>query len=97
LPQAPSPAPDADPRETRPTVPLARLFLLTIVTAALALAAQALLAATDAPAAGVLIRLIVPLGAAAVLYLGLRPYPAAGRARLGLMVAAALFLIGLSL
>jgi hypothetical protein len=78
-------------------VPLARLFLLTIVTAAFALAAQALLAATDAPASGVLIRVIVPLGAAAVVFVGLRPYPVAGRARLALMVAAALFLVGVSL
>jgi hypothetical protein len=78
-------------------VPLGRLFLLTIVTAAFALAAQALLALTEAPAREVLIRVIVPLGAAALLFFGLRPYPAAGRARVALMVAAALFLVGLSL
>jgi hypothetical protein len=89
----PEPAPDGD---ARPVLPLARLLLLTVVTAAFALAAQALLAATDAPASGPLIRVIVPLGAAAVVFFGLRPYPAAGRARLALMVAAALFLIGLS-
>jgi hypothetical protein len=88
------PAPD---RPQRPALPLPRLLLLTIVTAAFALFAQALLALADAPAAGVLIRLIVPLGAAAVVFFGLRPYPPAGRARIALMVAAALFLVGLSL
>jgi len=91
---APEPAPE---RPARPVLPLARLLLLTIVTAAFALAAQALLAAGDAPAAGVLIRAIVPLGAGTVVFFGLRPYPAAGRARLALMVAAALFIVGLSL
>jgi hypothetical protein len=85
------------PSPPRPQIPLARLLLLTVVTAAFALAAQALLAATDAPASGALIRGIVPLGAGAALFFGLRPYPTAGRARLALMVAVALVLIGLSL
>jgi hypothetical protein len=78
-------------------MPLGRLFLLTIVTTALALALEALLAATEAPAAGVLILIVIPAAAAAVIFFGLRPYPLAGRARLAAMVAAALFLAGMAL
>jgi 4-hydroxybenzoate polyprenyltransferase len=81
----------------RPALPLRRLFLLTFLTAALAFALQALLAATNAPAADALILLLVPIAAGAVIFLGLRPYPAAGRLRLAIMVAVALFLVGLTL
>lgn len=82
--------------DPRPTVPLRRLFLLTVVTAAFAFALQTLLAITDAPAAGAINLLVVPPAAGAVLFFGLRPYPAAGRLRLALMVAVALFLVGLT-
>jgi len=78
-------------------MPLRRLLLLTILTAAFAFALQALLVVTGAPAADALILLLVPVAAAAVIFFGLRPYPAAGRARLAAMVAVALFLLGLSL
>jgi len=81
----------------RPIMPLRRLFLLAVPTAAIAFALQAVLAVTDAPAAGALILLLVPVAAAAVVFLGLRPYPTAGRLRLAAMVAVALFLLGLSL
>ncbi len=80
----------------RPTIPLRRLLLLTLLTAGLALALQALLAATNPPAATALNLLLVPIGAGAVIFLGLRPYPAAGRLRLAIMVAVALFLAGLA-
>ena len=82
---------------SRPRIPLRRLLLLTILTAAFAFALQALLAVTGAPAADALILLLVPVAAAAVIFFGLRPYPTAGRARLAAMVAVALFLLGLSL
>ena len=81
----------------RPTMPLGRLFLLTVVTAAAAFALEALLAATDAPAAGFLTLVLFPLAAAAVIFFGLRPYPMAGRARLSAMVAVALFVAGMAL
>jgi hypothetical protein len=55
------------------------------------------LAVTETPAAGVLILVLVPVAAAAVIFVGLRPYPTAGRLRLAAMVAVALFLLGLSL
>ena len=80
-----------------PRIPYLRLLGLTVVTAALAFAVQAALSATDAPAAGAVNLVVVPIAAAAVLFVGLRPYPAAGRARLAVMVAAALFLAGLAL
>lgn len=79
-----------------PKVPLRRLFLLTVVTAAFAFALQALLAIAGAPAAGAINLLVVPPAAGAVIFLGLRPYPAAGRLRLALMVTVALFLLGLT-
>jgi hypothetical protein len=55
------------------------------------------LAATNAPVAGVVILLVVPVAAAAVVFFGLRPYPTVGRLRLAAMVAVALFILGLSL
>ena len=78
-------------------MPLRRLFLLTIVTAAFAFALQALLAVTDAPAAPTISLVVVPEAAAAIVFFGLRPYPAIGRLRLAMMVAVALFLLGLAL
>lgn len=81
----------------RPQLPLRRLFLLTVLTAALAFALQAILAVTGAPAGEALIRLAIPLAAAAVIFFGLRPYPTAGRTRLAVMVGVALFLLGLAL
>ena len=81
----------------RPTVPLRRLFLLTVVTAAIAFALQATLAATGAPSAEAISRLVIPIAAGAVIFFGLRPYPLSGRLRLALMTALALFLAGLGL
>ncbi len=94
---------DARPQEEdkrpapRPTIPLRRLFLLTVLTAALAFVLQVVLAATSVPAAGALNLLLVPIAAGAVIFLGLRPYPAAGRLRLAIMVTVALFLAGLTI
>lgn len=78
-------------------MPLRRLLLLTVATAAIAFAIQVVLAATDAPAAVALNLLLVPIAAGGVIFLGLRPYPAAGRLRVATMVAVALFLVGLTL
>jgi hypothetical protein len=75
-------------------MPLGRLLLLTIVTSALAFALQALLAVAGAPAAEAITLLVIPVVAAAVIFFGLRPYPAAGRVRTALMVAVAVFLLG---
>ena len=94
---------DARSRQTdkrpapRPTIPLRRLFLLTVLTAALAFVLQVVLAATSVPAAVALNLLLVPIAAGAVIFLGLRPYPAAGRLRLAIMVTVALFLAGLTI
>ena len=89
----------APPRasKSQPQIPLRRLLLLTVVTAAIAFAVQALLAATDAPSAGAINTAVVPIAAGTVVFAGLRPYPLAGRLRLALMVAVGLFLVGLSL
>ena len=81
----------------RPRIPLHRLLLLTVITAAIAFALQALLAATNAPAAEAINILLVPPIAGAIIFAGLRPYPLAGRLRLAAMVAVALFLLGLSI
>lgn len=78
----------------RAVVPLRRLLLLTVATAAFAFAIQALLAASDPPAAGGLVLLLVPAAAAAIVFVGTRPYPLAGRIRLGVMVAVGLLLGG---
>jgi len=83
--------------DTRPTVPLRRLFLLTLLTAAIAFAVQATLAVTDPPLADVLRLLVTPLVAGAVVLAWLRPYPLAGRLRLAAMVTVAMFLVGLGL
>ena len=56
-----------------------------------------MLAATSVPAAVALNLLLVPIAAGAVIFLGLRPYPAAGRLRLAIMVPVALFLAGLTI
>jgi hypothetical protein len=68
-----------------------------VVTAAFAFALQALLTATDAPAATAINILLVPPIAGAVIFAGLQPYPLAGRLRLAAMVAVARFLLGLSI
>ncbi len=81
----------------RPQIPVRRLLLLTVVTAAFAFALQALLVATDAPAATALNILLVPPIAGAIIFAGLQPYPLAGRLRLAAMVAVALFLLGLTI
>ena len=81
----------------RPQVPLRRLFLLTVLTAAIAFALQATLTATGAPSADAISLLVIPVAAGAVIFFGLRPYPLAGRLRLAAMVAVALFLVGLGL
>ncbi len=82
---------------SRPDIPLRRLLLLTVITAAFAFALQALFAATNAPAAEAINILLVPPIAGAIIFAGLRPYPMAGRLRLAMMVALALFLLGLSI
>jgi hypothetical protein len=97
VPAAARPGQKPEPPASRPQIPLRRLFLLAVPTAAIAFALQAVLAVTQAPAAGVLILLLVPVAAAAVVFFGLRPYPTAGRLRLAGMVAVALFILGLSL
>ena len=81
----------------RPSIPLPRLLLLTVVTAALAFALQALLAVTNAPSADAVSLLVIPFVAGALVFWGLRPYPVVGRLRLAMMVTVALFLLGLSL
>ncbi len=81
----------------RPQIPLRRLLLLTVITAAFAFALQSLLAATNAPAAAVINILLVPPLAGAIIFAGLRPYPLTGRLRLAVMVTVALFLLGLSI
>ena len=68
-----------------------------MITAAFAFALQALLAATDAPAAAAINILLVPPIAGAIIFTGLRPYPLAGRLRLAAMVAMALFLLCLTI
>ena len=68
-----------------------------MITAAFAFALQALLAATDAPAAAAINILLVPPIAGAIIFAGLRPYPLAGRLRLAALVAMALFLLGLTI
>ncbi len=85
------------PPNVRPQVPLRRLLLLALPTAAFAFAIQAVLAAIDAPAAGTLTLLLVPIAAAAVVYFSLRPYPRGGRLRLAAIVAVALFILGSAL
>lgn len=89
----------APPRasKSRPQIPLRRLLLLTVVTAAIAFAIQAVLAATDMPSAGAINLVVVPVAAGAVVFAGLRPYQLAGRLRLALMVGVGLFLVGLRL
>jgi hypothetical protein len=85
--------------EVQPTphVPITRLLLLTFVTAALAFVLQTLLAVTNAPAGDLVTLAVVPVVAGAVVLVGARPYPLAGRARLAVMVAVTLFLLGLAL
>lgn len=97
MPAAARPRRNPGPPSSRPPIPLRRLFLLTVVTAAFAFALQAILAASGAPAADALVLLLIPAAAAAVIFFGLRPYPLAGRLRLAGMVAVGLFLLGLAL
>ena len=86
-----------NPPPARPQVPLRRLFLLTLLTAAIAFALQATLAATSAPSANAISLLVIPVAAGAVIFFGLRPYPLVGRLRLAMMTAVALFIVGLGL
>jgi len=58
---------------------------------------HAALAATGAPSADAISLLVIPIAAAAVIFLGLRPYPVIGRLRLAMMTAVALFIVGLGL
>ena len=81
----------------RPTIPLRRLLLLTLLTAALAFALDAALAAAGAPYARVISLAVIPGTAGAAIFFGLRPYPPGGRLRMALMTAVALFLVGLGL
>ncbi len=81
----------------RPRIPLRRLLLLTVITAAFAFTLQALLAASETAAAAAINILLVPPIAGAIIFAGLRPYPLTGRLRLAVMVAVALFLLGLSI
>jgi hypothetical protein len=88
--------PPVAPPET-PSVPLRRLLLLTVLTAAIAFALQAMVVATSAPFAGAIVLFVTPLVAAAVVFAWLQPYPLAGRLRLAAMVGVALFVVGLGL
>jgi hypothetical protein len=87
----------AGPPDARPTVPLRRLLLLTVLTAAVAFALQAMVVATSAPFADAIVLFVTPLVAAAVVFAWLQPYPLTGRLRLAAMVAVALFVVGLGL
>ena len=78
-----------------PTIPLRRLLLLTVLTAAFAFALDATLAATDAPYANIISLAVIPGAAGAVILFGLRPYPLGGRLRMALMTAVVLLLVGL--
>ena len=80
-----------------PTIPLRRLLLLTLLTAAFAFALDATLAAVDAPYAGIISLVVIPGMAGAAIFFGLRPYPLGGRLRMAMMTAVALFLVGLGL
>lgn len=83
------------PAGPRPALPLLRLLLLPVVAFLIALGLQAALAVSGVPAASPLRVFLTPAVAAAVVFLGLRPYPRAGRLRLALMVAVGVFLIAL--
>ncbi len=87
----------ARPPAARPEIPLRRLLLLTVLTAAIAFALQAIVVATSAPFADAIVLFVTPLVAAAVVFVWLQPYPLAGRLRLAAMVAVALFVAGLGL
>ena len=87
----------AGPSDARPAIPLRRLLLLTLLTAAFAFALDATLAAADAPYAGVISLVVIPGMAGVAIFFGLRPYPPGGRLRMALMTAVALFLVGLGL
>ena len=81
----------------RPTIPLRRLLLLTVLTAAFAFVLDATLAAAAAPYGNTISLVVIPGAAGAVILFGLRPYPFGGRLRMALMTAVALFLVGLGL
>jgi hypothetical protein len=88
--------PDTRPSD-RPALPLRRLLLLTVLTAAVAFLLQATLVATSAPLANAIVLFVTPLVAGVVVFVWLQPYPLAGRLRLALMTAVALFIVGLGL
>ena len=72
---------------------LARLLLLPLVAFLVAVGVQAGLRAAGVSSTSALRVFATPAIAAAVVYLGLRPYPTAGRLRMAAMVAVALFLV----
>ncbi len=80
----------------RATLPLGRLLLLPLVAFLVAVAVQIGLKTAGLPAESLLRVLATPFIAAVVVYLGLRPYPRAGRIRLAAMVAAGLLLVALA-
>ena len=78
-----------------PTIPLRRLLLLTVLTAAVAFVLQATVVAASAPFADTIVLFVTPLAAGVVVFVWLQPYPLGGRLRLAAMTAVALFLVGL--
>ena len=78
-------------------MPLRRLLLLTVLTAAVAFFLQAAVVATSAPFADAIVLFVTPLVAGVAVFVWLQPYPLGGRLRLAAMVAVALFIVGLGL
>lgn len=76
-------------------LPLARLLVLPVAAFLIALGLQAALAAGGVPASSPLRVFLTPAVAAAVVYVGLRPYPRAGRIRLAAMVAVGVLAVAL--
>lgn len=77
--------------------PIARLLLLPVLAFLIAVAAQAALKAVGVPSSSALRVFATPAIAAAIVYLGLRPYRTAGRLRMAAMVGVGLLLLGLVL
>jgi hypothetical protein len=74
-------------------IPFSRLAIILPVFAFLiALGVQTLSKAAGLEATNPIRTILTPLVAAAIVFLGLRPYPRLGRIRLALMVAVGLFL-----
>ena len=87
----------SESQTARPEIPLRRLFLLTLLTAAFAFFLQATVVATSAPFADAIVLFVTPLVAGVVVFVWLQPYPLAGRLRLAAMVGIALFIVGMGL